>query len=166
MARAEEEASMRVFCERVGELVLWGAAIDGQLTEAIVRACSLKRSPMLGPIIGELGTRAKCDILRARAKHITNLDWRRGIMSWLATAGQANTYRNTVAHHEVKTVDGKLTLFSGAARKLLASIEDGKPKPPKSVTDINQWIETAKRAYEQGQTVLANLERLAKAEQS
>ena len=46
-------------------------------------------------------------------------------------------------------------------RQLLKRIKDLKPAPAKTVDDINQWVEAARGAYEQGQNVLANLDRLA-----
>ena len=74
-------------------------------------------------------------------------------------AEKVNGYRNTVAHHQVAVNDGKLILHSAQARKLLKRIKDLKPAPAKTVDDINQWVEAARNAYEQGQNVLANLDR-------
>ena len=69
--------------------------------------------------------------------------------------------RRTAAHHQVAVNDGKLILHSAQARKLLKRIKDLRPAPAKTVDDINQWVEAARGAYEQGQNVLANLDRLA-----
>ena len=52
----EADAEMRIFCEGVGELMLWASAIDAQLTKALIRACSLTETPMLEIIVNELGT--------------------------------------------------------------------------------------------------------------
>lgn len=158
---ATTEQEMRAFCAAVGELVLWAAAIDAQLTKAVIRACSLTESPMLEPIVAELDARAKVEILRARSKHITNQSWSKGISSWADKAEKVNGYRNAVAHHQVAVSDGKLVLYSAQARKLLKGIKDFRPAPAKTVTDILQWVEAAKKAFEQGRTVLANLDRFA-----
>ena len=56
--------------------------------------------------------------------------------------------------------DGKLSLYSVQARKLFKNIKDLKPAPAKTIDEINQWVKTAKNAYEQGQNVVANLDRL------
>ena len=69
--------------------------------------------------------------------------------------------RRPAAHHQVAVNDGKLILHSAQARKLLKRIKDLRPPPAKTVDDINQWVEAARGAYEQGQNVLANLDRLA-----
>ena len=37
-----------------------------------------------------------------------------------------------------------------------------KPAPAKTVKDIDRWVVAAKEAFERGQNVLANLDRLAK----
>ena len=157
----EGDAEMRTFCENVGELVLWASAIDAQLTTAVIRACSLTETPMLEPIVAELDARAKVEILRARSKHIKTAAWSKGITRWVNKAEKVNGYRNTVAHHQVAVNDGKLILHSAQARKLLKRIKDLRPAPAKTVDDIHQWVEAARGAYEQGQNVLANLDRLA-----
>ena len=157
----EVDAEMRAFCERVGELVLWASAIDAQLTKAVIRACSLTETPMLEPIVAELDARAKVEILRAWSKHINAPAWSKGITRWVKKAEKVNGYRNIVAHHQVAGSDGKLTLYSPQARKQLKRIKDLKPDPAKTVDDINKWVEAARNAYEQGQTVLANLDRFA-----
>jgi hypothetical protein len=157
----EGDAEMRTFCEGVGELVLWASAIDAQLTKAVIRAYSLTETPMLEPIVAELDARAKVEILRVRAKHIKTAAWSKGISRWVKKAEKVNGYRNTVAHHQVAVNDGKLILHSAQALKLLKRIKDLRPTPAKTVDDINQWVEAARGAYEQGQNVLANLDRLA-----
>jgi hypothetical protein len=156
-----DDIEMRNFCEGVGRLALWASAIDAQLTKAVIRACSLTETPMLEPIVAELDARAKVDILRARAKHIKNPAWSKGIASWGDKAEKVNGYRNVVAHHQVALSRGKPILYSPQARKLLKSIKDSKQAPAKTVDDINQWVEAARNAYKQGQNVLADLDRFA-----
>jgi len=160
-AIVKADAEMRTFCEGVGELVLWASAIDAQLTKAVIRACSLTETPMLEPIVAELDARAKVDILRARSKHIKTAAWSKGITRWVDKVEKVNGYRNMVAHHQVLVNDGKLILHSAQARKLLKRIKDFKPMPAKTVDDIHEWIEAARGAYGQGQSVLANLDRFA-----
>lgn len=157
----EAEAEMRAFCTGVGELVLWASAIDVQLTKAVIRACSLTETPLLEPIVAELAARAKIDILQARSKHIRSAAWSKGIKKWADKAEKVNGYRNIVAHHQVVLSDGKLTLYSAQARKLLKNIKNLKAVPAKTIKDIDTWVETAKNAYEQGQKVLSNLDRVA-----
>ncbi len=157
----EADAEMRTFCERVGELVLWASAIDAQLTNAVIRACSLTETPMLEPIVAELNARAKVAILRARSKHIKPVAWSKGITNWVNKAEKVNEYRNTVAHHQVAVKDGKLILYSAQARKLLKRVKDLKSAPAKNVNDINRWVDAARNAYEEGQNALTNLDRFA-----
>ena len=153
---AEDE--MRSFCESVGELILWSSAIDGQLTKAVIRTQRLSETPMLEPIVAELGARVKVEVLRAWAKHIKAKDWSKGISTWADKVEKVNTYRNMAAHYQVAESDGKLILHSSEARKLLKSIKGLKPSPPKNADDISRWVKAAKSAYERGQKVLANLD--------
>ncbi len=157
----EADAEMRTFCEGVGELILWASAIDAQLTKAVIWACSLTETPMLEPIVAELDARAKVEILKAWSKHIKRAAWSKRITRWVSMAEMVNGYRNTVAHHQIAVSDGKLILHSAQALKLLRRIKDLKPAPAKTVDDINRWVKAARDAYEQGQNVLANLDRLA-----
>lgn len=73
------DADMRAFCESVGELVLWAAAVDAQLTKAVIRICTLTETPMLESIISELDARAKVEILTGRAKHTKSVRWSKGV---------------------------------------------------------------------------------------
>ncbi len=155
----EADAEMRIFCEGVGELVLWASAIDAQLTKALIRACSLTETPMLEIIVNELGTRAKIEILRARAKLIKTPAWSKGITEWLGKVDEVNRYRNVAAHQPVVFSGEKLIFHLAQAGKLLRSIKNLEQTPACSIDDINQWVEAAKNAYEQGQNVLSNLDR-------
>jgi len=159
----ETEKEMQTFCKAVGELVLWGSRIDQQLTKAVIRTCSLKETPLLEPVVAELGVRAKIDILRARSKLIKPITWSKGISTWLNKADKVNGYRNIVAHHQVEQgANGQLILFSPQARRLLRNIKDLKPAPAKTIDDVHKWEEQAKDAHKRGQIVLVNLDRFAK----
>jgi hypothetical protein len=158
----ETDAEMRTFCEAVGELVLWASAIDAQLTKAVIRACSLTETPMLEPIIAELGVQTKVQILQTRSDLIKPVAWSEGIKKWVAKAKEVHENRNKVAHQQVAVSDGKLILHSAQARKLLKGIKDLKPTPAKTLNDIHRWVEDARNAYGQGQNVLLNLDRFAK----
>ncbi len=158
----EPDADMRAFCEHTGELVYWASAIDTQLTKAVIRSCLLTETPMLEPIVAELGVQAKVDLLCTWSRHIKPATWSKGIEGWLKKVKKVNGYRNTVAHHQIAVNDGMLVLQSAQARKLLRRIKDLKPAPAKTIDDIIRWVEAAKRAYQQGQNVLENLDRFAK----
>lgn len=160
--KVDGDTEIRVFCENVGELVLWASALDAQLTKAVIRACSLTESTMLEPVVAELDVRAKVEIIRGRSKHITEANWSKGIKKWVDQAEKVNGYRNIVAHHQVSVSDGKLVLYSVQARKLLKRITVSKLVPAKTIDDIKQWVEEARNAHKQGQNVLANLDRFAK----
>lgn len=154
-----EKKEMQIFCQGVGELVLLASAIDSQLTNAVIMACSLTVTPLLEPIVAELDARTKIEILRARSKHIRATAWSKGITKWTKKVEDVNRYRNNVAHHLVVMGNGELILYSPQARKLLKRISDSKPTPARNINDINKWVEAARETAGQGQTVLANLQK-------
>lgn len=153
------DLEMQAFCSGVGELVLWASAIDAQLNKAVIRACVLTETQMLEPIVAELDARIKVGILKASSKHIAATDWTDAIRSWVNKVENVNGYRNIVAHHQVKIIDGQLVLYSVQAQKLLKSIRESSPLPAKNIDDIKQWIEYAKDTYEKGGVVVCNLDR-------
>lgn len=160
--KVDRDTEIRLFCENVGELVLWASALDAQLTKAVIRACPLTESTMLEPVVAELDARAKVEIIRARSKYVTSAAWSKGIKKWVDQAEKVNGYRNIVAHHQVSVSDGNLVLYSVQARKLLKRITASKLAPAMTIDDIKRWVEEARNAHRQGQNVLANLDRFAK----
>ena len=145
---SDDEMEMQAFCAAVGELILWGSAIDSQLTKAVIGLClvNVPDTPMLESVIAELPVRAKSGLLLDYAKHITASDWSSEIKTWVNKAQKAYDNRNIVAHHQVGHEDGKPILFSQNARKVLKRIDGSEVKPPKTVDDIHAWIELAKEA--------------------
>ncbi len=159
MVEIDDKIEMQSFCAAVGELILWGSALDSQLTKAVIRLFLLKETSMLESVIAELPTRTKIALLRADSKHINASDWQQKIKDWAKATEKVNDYRNIVAHHQAIFENNKLILFSLQATKLLKRIDGSNIQPAQNIDDIRKWIDTAKETIMQGETLLQNLDR-------
>lgn len=157
------EEQMRDFCAAIGELILWASLIDSQLNRALLGMMALPEHAMIEPIIAQLDPRPKAELLKKRAKIITSNDWKNKITNWVERAEKANAKRNIVAHHGIRVSGDTITLHSDQMVKIIDSLDtsDGVIKQGKAMglADIREWIDKAKKAYEEGVAVIANLDR-------
>jgi hypothetical protein len=157
-------AEMDEFCTAVGALILWASMIDRQLNKALVNILALPEHAMIEPIVAQLDARPKAELLKKRAKFITNVTWRNGIKNWVERAEKVNANRNFVAHHSIRIRDGKIAFHSVQLGKMLDSLKRTDEKievsGDKGIREIGDWIEEAKKVVGEGSNVLANLERL------
>ena len=158
-----EQEQMKEFCAAVGELILWANLIDGQLNRALVGMMALPEHAMIEPIVAQLDARAKAELLKRRAKIITNTDWRNRIKNWVERTEKVSGKRNIVAHHSIRVAEGKILLHSDQLRNIIAGLETTgntiKAGESKGLADIKEWIEQAKAAFDEGQNVVMNLDR-------
>ena len=156
------EEQMHDFCAAIGELILWASLIDTQLNKAILGMMALPEHVMIEPIVAQLDARPKAELLKKRAKTIPR-EWRSKITNWVERAEKANAKRNIVAHHGINISGDTITLHSGQLGKIMDSLDTSeaaiKPRKPTGIQDMREWIEQAKAAYEEGMTILANLDR-------
>lgn len=161
------EERMRDFCAAIGELILWASLIDGQLNRALLGMMALPEHAMIEPIIAQLDPRPKAELLKKRAKIITSTDWKNKITNWVERAEKVNAKRNIVAHHGIRISGDVITLHSDQLGKIIDSLDTSdsviKPGRAKGLTDIREWIDQAKKAYEEGVTIIANLNRFREA---
>jgi hypothetical protein len=158
-----DDADMKEFCAAIGELILWASFIDEQLNRALVGMMALPKHAMIEPIVAQLDPRSKAELLKKRAKIIASTDWRNRIRNWVERAEKVNGKRNIVAHHGVRVADGNILLHSEQLGKIIDSLDTTadtiKTGDSKGLADIKEWIEQAKAAFEEGQNVVANLDR-------
>jgi hypothetical protein len=154
---------MATFCQAVGELILWANMIDGQLNKAVIAALALSQHAMIEPVVAQLDARPKAELLKKRAKFITNVSWRNGIKNWVERTEKVNSNRNYVAHHQIRIRNGKIAFHSDQLGKVFdkLTMTGGviEPQVDKGVADVLDWIEHSKKVYEEGTMVLENLER-------
>lgn len=155
---------MAEFCAAVGELILWGSMIDAQLNKALIGTLALPEHPMIEPVVAQLDARPKAELIKKRAKFITNVAWRNGIRNWVERAEKVNANRNYVAHHAIHTQDDKITFHSYQLSKVLDALKLGEEETieiaeEKGISEVKEWIEHAKKVSEEGNIVLENLAR-------
>jgi gas vesicle protein len=123
---------------------------------------ALPEHAMIEPIVAQLDARPKAELLKKRVKTIPE-EWRRKITNWVERAEKANAKRNFVAHHGINISGDTITLHSGQLGKIMDSLDTSesaiKAGKAKGIKDMHEWIEQAKAAYEEGMTILANLDR-------
>ncbi len=160
----DSEAESKNFCAAIGELILWAAIIDGQLNKALIAILALPEHAFLEPIIAQLDARAKAELLKKRAKLITQSEWRNGVKNWVERTEKINAKRNFVAHHSIRVLDGKLVLHSDQLTKIFDTIDSVDDRlvsrNSRDISDVQKWIDLAKTVYEEGATVIENLEQV------
>jgi hypothetical protein len=82
----------------VGELVMIANAIDHLLNNVLIEVLGLESSPLLEPVIATLEPARKIEILKSRAKHINNSDWKKGVTGFCDKADSVYRQRNIVCH--------------------------------------------------------------------
>lgn len=153
MATPDENERMTELCAAIGELILLSTRMDQQLAEAIVFIFVLKPAKMLIPVVSEIETRRKIDLLKARVRKLEPPEWRGPLLRWCRHAEKVNGYRNFVAHHQVVEEEGNFILFSPQAGKLIKGMDAENTDAAKVLT----WVNEAEAVLEEGQNVLQNL---------
>jgi hypothetical protein len=145
----------------VGELVLISNALDHLLNEVLIEVLNLVRSTMLLPVIATLDPVRKIEILKARAKHIDNLDWRKGVSSFVDKVERVFRYRNLACHTQPILTGNKWTLQPFAAAKILKEIDVGEKRfKPTPFEELKGAISTAEAALGSGVNLIENFKRL------
>ena len=156
------EGAIEEFCRATGELIFWAGFLDQQLNKALIALFALPEHPMIEPLVAQLDPRIKVEIIKKRAKLITADEWRKRIISWAKKVETTNSRRNIVAHHTVRVEPNGVTLQSDQITKILSRLEVAETGITASdafrLADIEAWIDGARKAYENGQVVLANLD--------
>ena len=152
------------FSAAIGELILWANSVDHQLNQAIMLLLVLPEHAFIEPIVAQLDTRKKSELLKKRARFIAEKnEWRISIIRWTKRVEKVQANRNVVAHHQLRFVKNKPVLFSSQLEKLLDSITpEMKPAPERGLPEMLRWIEHAKQTFEEGQNVVANLAAFAR----
>jgi hypothetical protein len=160
-ASEEEEEAQRAYAI-VGELILIASALDNQLNRICISALSLTESPMLEPVVASLDSARKIEILKAYASNLTAMDWKKGLKAHAEAVEVVNRARNIAAHSVMSFRDGKITLHSPAAAKLLKSIDiASKTADRVDIQELAAAIKNGEVALGSGIDLLGKLERVA-----
>ncbi|WP_156436551.1 hypothetical protein [Bradyrhizobium pachyrhizi] len=161
-----EKEKWKEACEAVGELILLYTGLDHQLNHIIIAVTHLTPAPMLEAVVATLDPRHKIEILKARADHIRQLDWKKALKTHADRLERIAKVRNTVAHVPIvpNKTTGKLEFAATAATKLLKSLKaeskDEYTVTRMSLQRVKEAIETGNEALGSGQELLENFARV------
>ncbi|UFX41925.1 hypothetical protein HAP47_0021755 [Bradyrhizobium sp. 41S5] len=161
-----EEGKWKEAYAAVGELVLLYAGLDHQLNHIIIEVAQLVRSPMLEAVVATLDPRQKIELLKARADHIRQQDWRKALKAHADRLERVARVRNTVAHVPIvpNKTTGNLEFAATAATKLLKSLKfqskDDYTVDRMGLHRVREAIDLGNKTLGGGQEILANFSNL------
>lgn len=85
-------------CAHIGEIILLSTVLDYQLTEVVIEVMHLEKSPMLDTVVATIDARQKIEMIKARARKLTALDWKKALLDYVEKLEKVNQVRNTAAH--------------------------------------------------------------------
>lgn len=146
----------------VGELILISNALDYAMAEVLIDVIQLTRSEMLLPLVMTLDPARKIEILKARADHISQPDWKKGITGFVKKAEKVFKYRNIAAHTQPILENGVWFLRPVAAAKLLKNLNvEEKSLAATSMAELREAISVAEVALGDSENIRANFRRAA-----
>jgi transcriptional regulator with XRE-family HTH domain len=158
-----QNARFRATYGVVGELILIATALDYQLNHILIQVLHLTESPMLESVIATLDLNRKIEMLKARSRHIGQLQWRNSVLSHLDKLERIYKWRNIAAHTALIPDDEHGAVFApAAAAKLLRSLQiEEEPIANRiPVSDLKPIIKLAEKALYEGQNIIQNFVRL------
>ncbi|MGY3130142.1 hypothetical protein ACVWZM_000824 [Bradyrhizobium sp. USDA 4501] len=151
---------------KVGELVLLYTALDHQLNHIIVEVMHLSPSTMLEAVVATLDPRQKIEMLKSRASHIRQHDWKKAVKTHADRLERVAKVRNAVCHTPLipsKKGDG-FEFAAAAATKLLKSMQirtkDDYTVERLTLNRVDEAIALAEEALGSGQNILRNFEKV------
>ena len=147
----------------VGELVLLTTALDQQLNHVLIEVLHLANSPLLEFVVATLDMDRKIEMLRARAKHISNPRWHKALQTHLDKLEQVSSWRDTACRTALITDDEHGAVFApAAAARLLRHLQLGeKPTSEKiPIADLTPQIKLGESALFEGQALILNFKKM------
>lgn len=144
-------------------------ALDHQLNHIIIAVMHLAPSPMLEPVVATLDPRQKIEMLKGRAAHIRQADWKKAIRTHADRLERVAKVRNAVCHTPMiqrKNSDG-FEFAPAATTKLLKSItvisKDDYSVDRLTLERLNETITVAEKALGSGEELLINFAKVRSA---
>jgi DNA-binding XRE family transcriptional regulator len=147
----------------VGELVLLTTALDHQLNHVLIQVLHLADSPMLEAVVATLDMNRKIEMLKARAKHISNAAWQKPLQTHLDKLEQVSSWRNIACHTALIPDKEHGAVFApAAAAKLLKNLQLGENPTSKQIpiAEFTPKIKLGESALFEGQVLIQNFERM------
>jgi hypothetical protein len=146
----------------VGELVLAYTALDHQLNHIVIEVMYLAPAPMLEAVVATLDSRQKIEMLKSRAAHIRQPDWKKAVKTHADRLERIAKIRNAVCHTPLvpsKKSEG-LEFAPAAASKLLKSMtvrsKDDYDLDRLTLDSVHEAIPLAEKALGGGEDILTN----------
>jgi hypothetical protein len=149
-------------CAVIGEVTLLYSALDHQLNLIVIEVAHLAPSPMLESVVATLDPRQKIEILKARASHVRQKDWQKGLRTHADRLERVARIRNAVCHTPLvpNKSNGELELAPTAASKLMKGlkIDDNRKYTFDRLTleQVREIIPVAEKALGGGEAILEN----------
>jgi transcriptional regulator with XRE-family HTH domain len=147
----------------VGELVLLTTALDHQLNHVLIQILHLTDSPLLEAVVATLDMNRKVEMLKARAKHISNPAWQKALQTHLDKLEQISSWRNIACHTVLIPDEEHGAVFApAAAAQLLKNLQLGENSTSKKIpiTEFVPRIQFGESALFEGQVLIQNFERM------
>jgi hypothetical protein len=146
----------------IGEVVLLASALDHQLTHVVIEVLHLTKSPMLEPVVATLESSRKLEILKGRARHIRQADWKKGVEQYAALLERVNRSRNVACHYQMIRDAEKFVFTSSQAAKLFKGLKlSGVPTVERiSLQSIIDVIPIAEQALGVGMNLIENFQKV------
>ena len=161
-----KEGKWKDACACVGELVLLYTALDHQLNSIIIEVMHLAPAPMLESVIATLDPRQKIEMLKSRAGHIKQQDWRKALKTHADRLERVAKTRNAACHTPMissKTSE-RFEFATAAASKLMKSLtiksNDDYRVERVSLERVQEAILLAESALGAGEMIILNFANL------
>lgn len=155
----QENAQFRAAYGVVGELVLMTTALDHQLNHVLIQVLHLVGSPILESVIATLDMVRKIEMLRERAKHIAQPNWKKPLLSYLDKLERISKWRNIACHTVLIPDETHGAIFAPtAAAKLLKNLQLGEHPTTKRIPigDVKPALKLGESALFDGQVIIQN----------
>lgn len=165
MGSLKDDAAFKSSFGAIGELVLMASALDFQLNHVLMQVLHLVDSPMLEPVVATLDAARKVEMLKARAKFVSQPDWRKPVAAYLDKVETVWKWRNLAAHTPL-IPDGKhgAVFAPAAASKLLKNLKLEHPTAERTpVSTIREATKIGEHALAEGENIIQNFRRLNQA---
>jgi transcriptional regulator with XRE-family HTH domain len=162
LASSKKESTFRSSYGTVGELVLITSALDHQLNHVLMQVLHLVDSPMLESVVATLDVARKVEMLKARAKFVSQQNWRKPIVTYLDKIETVWKCRNIAAHTPLIPDDKHGAVFAVApASKLLKNLKLEHPTAERiPIGRAGEAIKIGEQALGQGEEIIQNFKRL------
>lgn len=163
------EEDWRTAHAEIGELVVLYTVLDHQLNHIVMGIARVAESPMVEAVIATLDPRQKIEILKARADHMQQADWKKGLKTHADRLERVARVRNMACHVPLVANEAKgiLEFAPAAAVKLMKSMtivsREDYSVERQPVGRVKEAIELGQKAFGGGQYLISKLMESSKA---